>query len=138
MAEWLKAHAWKACVGNTTVSSNLTLSATFQGDARWDKKPRYLCVRIDSASSLLAQYSFPLQTSIGIYDRTVMSHSCGVHLNLLTLVKISLKSLCQRGFLIFYDRANTSVNCLTWLVIRGQPSLMPGKPKTRQDHLVEF
>ncbi len=29
MAEWFKAHAWKACVGNTTVSSNLTLSATF-------------------------------------------------------------------------------------------------------------
>ena len=28
MAEWFKAHAWKACVGNTTVSSNLTLSAT--------------------------------------------------------------------------------------------------------------
>jgi hypothetical protein len=28
MAEWLKAHAWKACVGNTTVSSNLTLSAS--------------------------------------------------------------------------------------------------------------
>jgi hypothetical protein len=27
MAEWFKAHAWKACVGNTTVSSNLTLSA---------------------------------------------------------------------------------------------------------------
>src|ERR1035437_2428556 len=30
MAEWFKAHAWKACVGNTTVSSNLTLSATFK------------------------------------------------------------------------------------------------------------
>ena len=29
MAEWFKAHAWKACVGNTTVSSNLTLSANF-------------------------------------------------------------------------------------------------------------
>ena len=29
MAEWFKAHAWKACVGNTTVSSNLTLSASF-------------------------------------------------------------------------------------------------------------
>ena len=28
MAEWFKAHAWKACVGNTTVSSNLTLSAS--------------------------------------------------------------------------------------------------------------
>ena len=29
MAEWLKAHAWKACVGNTTVGSNPTLSASF-------------------------------------------------------------------------------------------------------------
>jgi hypothetical protein len=28
MAEWFKAHAWKACVGNTTVGSNPTLSAT--------------------------------------------------------------------------------------------------------------
>jgi hypothetical protein len=28
MAEWLKAHAWKACVGNTTVGSNPTLSAS--------------------------------------------------------------------------------------------------------------
>ena len=27
MAEWFKAHAWKACVGNTTVGSNPTLSA---------------------------------------------------------------------------------------------------------------
>ena len=27
MAEWFKAHARKACVGNTTVSSNLPLSA---------------------------------------------------------------------------------------------------------------
>ena len=27
MAEWLKAHAWKACVGKTTVGSNPTLSA---------------------------------------------------------------------------------------------------------------
>ncbi len=26
MAEWLKAHAWKACVGNRTVGSNPTLS----------------------------------------------------------------------------------------------------------------
>ena len=31
MAEWFKAHAWKACVGNTTVGSNPTLSATFFG-----------------------------------------------------------------------------------------------------------
>jgi hypothetical protein len=29
MAEWFKAHAWKACVGNTTVGSNPTLSAIF-------------------------------------------------------------------------------------------------------------
>src|SRR5882724_8350753 len=29
MAEWFKAHAWKACVGNTTVGSNPTLSASF-------------------------------------------------------------------------------------------------------------
>jgi hypothetical protein len=29
MAEWFKAHAWKACVGKTTVGSNPTLSATF-------------------------------------------------------------------------------------------------------------
>ena len=28
MAEWFKAHAWKACVGNTTVGSNPTLSAS--------------------------------------------------------------------------------------------------------------
>jgi hypothetical protein len=27
LAEWLKAHAWKACVPQGTVSSNLTLSA---------------------------------------------------------------------------------------------------------------
>ena len=27
VAEWFKAHAWKACVGNTTVGSNPTLSA---------------------------------------------------------------------------------------------------------------
>ena len=27
MAEWLKAHAWKACVGQPTVGSNPTLSA---------------------------------------------------------------------------------------------------------------
>ena len=27
VAEWLKAHAWKACVRQRTVSSNLTLSA---------------------------------------------------------------------------------------------------------------
>src|SRR5688572_25978343 len=27
MAEWFKAHAWKACVGKTTVGSNPTLSA---------------------------------------------------------------------------------------------------------------
>ncbi len=29
MAEWFKAHAWKACVGNTTVGSNPSLSASF-------------------------------------------------------------------------------------------------------------
>ncbi len=29
MAEWFKAHAWKACVGKTTVGSNPTLSASF-------------------------------------------------------------------------------------------------------------
>ena len=29
MAEWLKAHAWKACVGQLTVGSNPTLSANF-------------------------------------------------------------------------------------------------------------
>ena len=28
MAEWFKAHAWKACVGNTTGGSNPSLSAT--------------------------------------------------------------------------------------------------------------
>jgi hypothetical protein len=28
MAEWLKAHAWKACVPQGTVGSNPTLSAT--------------------------------------------------------------------------------------------------------------
>ena len=28
MAEWFKAHAWKACVGNTTGGSNPPLSAT--------------------------------------------------------------------------------------------------------------
>jgi hypothetical protein len=27
VAEWFKAHAWKACVGNTTVGSNPSLSA---------------------------------------------------------------------------------------------------------------
>jgi hypothetical protein len=27
MSEWFKEHAWKACVGNTTVGSNPTLSA---------------------------------------------------------------------------------------------------------------
>ena len=28
MAEWFKAHAWKACVGNTTGGSNPSLSAS--------------------------------------------------------------------------------------------------------------
>ena len=28
MAEWFKAHAWKACVGNTTEGSNPSLSAS--------------------------------------------------------------------------------------------------------------
>ena len=32
MAEWFKAHAWKACVGNTTVGSNPSLSASFCGN----------------------------------------------------------------------------------------------------------
>jgi hypothetical protein len=30
MTEWLKVHAWKACVGKLTVGSNPTLSANFQ------------------------------------------------------------------------------------------------------------
>jgi hypothetical protein len=30
MAEWLKAHAWKACVPQGTVGSNPTLSATIE------------------------------------------------------------------------------------------------------------
>ena len=29
MAEWFKAHAWKACVVNPTVGSNPSLSANF-------------------------------------------------------------------------------------------------------------
>src|ERR1700677_5170899 len=30
MAEWLKAHAWKACVPQGTVGSNPTLSASYE------------------------------------------------------------------------------------------------------------
>ena len=30
MAEWLKAHAWKACVPQGTVGSNPTLSASYR------------------------------------------------------------------------------------------------------------
>jgi hypothetical protein len=33
MAEWLKAHAWKACVGKPTVGSNPTLSAIWSSVA---------------------------------------------------------------------------------------------------------
>lgn len=31
VAEWLKAHAWKACVGNTTAGSNPALSDVVLG-----------------------------------------------------------------------------------------------------------
>ena len=40
MAEWLKAHAWKACVGQPTVGSNPTLSARFPCPAGQFSSPR--------------------------------------------------------------------------------------------------
>ena len=46
MAEWFKAHAWKACVGNTTGGSNPSLSATFSEHrldvGAWEKLPEGL------------------------------------------------------------------------------------------------
>jgi hypothetical protein len=42
MAEWFKAHAWKACVVNPTVGSNPTLSAIFHIVARLSMNHRLL------------------------------------------------------------------------------------------------
>ena len=36
MAEWLKAHAWKACIRQRIEGSNPFLSATYREDPNWE------------------------------------------------------------------------------------------------------
>ena len=104
MAEWFKAHAWKACVGNTTVGSNPSLSASCPGRLAPDSDPFKLGHRfLKGGFSKLAVCFVPkISCSFSSFCQNLLSMSADAQLTPMMAQYRRIKSELPKDALLFF------------------------------------